>query len=412
MNLAFYISKRYLLAKKSHNAINIITAISVGLVAVGTMALIIIMSVFNGLETLVGSMDQSVSSDLLIEPTNNKYISKDSFPFQKIRNVKGVKSLSRILEDNVLLKYSPALEDENPREFIALVRGVDINYTETTQIESKIIDGAFLLNHNSRQYAVLGNGVASRLQIHLNDFDNPIRFYFPKANADPILNTLEVINIENAIPYGVFSAQQELDDKLVICSIDFVQSLMDLKNKYTSIVVAINKDISPDIVQSQIQEVLGEGYSVKNRQQQNEIMYNIMKSEKWSSFMILSFILFIATFNLVGALSVLIIDKQEDIFNLSFMGASRNLISKIFLYEGFLVTLSGTLIGLVLGSILVFLQDAFHFVPMQGSFIVDSFPVELRIMDLVAVLSVVIVVSMIAVIIPIKRLSNTFLKRN
>jgi lipoprotein-releasing system permease protein len=412
MNLAFYISKRYLLAKKSHNAINIITAISVGLVAVGTMALIIIMSVFNGLETLVGSMDQSVSSDLLIEPTNNKYISKDSFPFQKIRNVKGVKSLSRILEDNVLLKYSPALEDENPREFIALVRGVDINYTETTQIESKIIDGAFLLNHNSRQYAVLGNGVASRLQIHLNDFDNPIRFYFPKANADPILNTLEAINIENAFPYGVFSAQQELDDKLVICSIDFVQSLMDLKNKYTSIVVAINKDISPDIVQSQIQEVLGEGYSVKNRQQQNEIMYNIMKSEKWSSFMILSFILFIATFNLVGALSVLIIDKQEDIFNLSFMGASRNLISKIFLYEGFLVTLSGTLIGLVLGSILVFLQDAFHFVPMQGSFIVDSFPVELRIMDLVAVLSVVIVVSMIAVIIPIKRLSNTFLKRN
>jgi lipoprotein-releasing system permease protein len=412
MNLAFYISKRYLLAKKSHNAINIITAISVGLVAVGTMALIIIMSVFNGLETLVGSMDQSVSSDLLIEPINNKYISKDSIPFQKIKNVKGVKSLSRVLEDNVLLKYSPALEDENPRELIALVRGVDNNYNQTTQIESKIIDGTFLLNHNSRQYAVLGNGVASRLQIHLNDFDNPIHFYFPKANADPILNPLEAVNIENALPYGVFSAQQELDDKLVICSLDFVQSLMGLKNKYTSIVVAINKDISSNLVQSKIYELLGDGYSVKNRQQQNEVMYNIMKSEKWSSFMILSFILFIATFNLVGALSVLIIDKQEDIFNLSFMGASNSLISKIFLYEGFLVTLSGTLLGLVLGSILVFLQDAFHFVPMQGSFIVDSFPVELRIMDLVAVLSVVIVVSMIAVFIPIKRLSNTFLKRN
>lgn len=411
MNLAFYISKRYLLAKKSHNAINIITAISVGLVAVGTMALIIIMSVFNGLEALVGSMDQSVSSDLIIEPIASKYISQDSIPYDSIIALQGVASVSRVLEDNVLLKYSPALEDETPREFIALIRGVDDNYAKTTAIESKIIDGVFLLNSSGHQYSVLGNGVASRLQIHLNDFDNPIHFYFPKADANPILNPLNAVKIENAFPSGVFSVQQELDDKLIICSLDFVQDLMDLQNKFTSISIAVDENTTVYELQSNLKHLLGPDFSIKNRQQQNEVMYNIMKSEKWSSFLILSFILFIATFNLVGALSVLIIDKQEDIFNLSFMGASKSLIARIFLYEGFLVTLSGTLLGLILGSILVFLQDMFHFVPMQGSFIVDAFPVKLRSSDLVAVLAVVIAVSMIAVIIPIKRLSNTFLKR-
>lgn len=412
MNLPFYISKRYLLAKKSHNAINIITAISVSLVAVGTMALIIIMSVFNGLETLVGSIDQSVSSDFIITPNYSKYINNDSFPSNSIYKLLEVNAVSKILEDNALLKYTPALENENPREFIALIRGVDTNFSWATKIKSGIIDGAFLLENKSQYFVVLGNGVASRLQIHLNDFDNPIHFYFPKADADPILNPLNAVIIKNAFPSGVFSLQQELDDQLVICSLEFAQQLMGLENKFTSVAVSVNQGADNDDVQYKIMNILGQNYSVKNRKQQNEFMYNIMKSEKWSSFIILAFILFIATFNLVGALSVLIIDKQEDIYNLSFMGASKKLISSIFLFEGFMVTLSGTLLGLALGYILVMMQDVFHFVPMQGSFIVDSFPVELRGLDLLAILSVVIAVSMIAVIIPIKRLSNIFLKRS
>lgn len=412
MNLAFYISKRYLLAKKSHNAINFITAISVGLVAVGTMALIVIMSVFNGLETLVDSLDQSVSSDFIIAPNNAKYITDSNFPLDSIYKLPEINFISKILEDNSLLKYSPALEDENPREFIALIRGVDKNYAAATEIESKIIDGVFLLANKGRDFAVLGNGVASRLQIHLNDFDNPIHFYFPKVDNDPILNPLNAVIIENAFPSGVFSIQQELDDELVICSLEFTQKLMGLENKFTSAAISISETADVDKVQKQLQGILGDNYSIKNRKQQNEIMYNIMKSEKWSSFLILSFILFIATFNLVGAISVLIIDKQEDIFNLSFMGAPKTLIARIFLFEGFLVTLSGTLLGLILGSLLVFLQDLFNFIPMQGSFIVDSFPVELRSSDLMAILAVVIVVSMFAVIIPITRLSNTFLTKN
>ncbi len=411
MNLAFFISKRYLLAKKSHNAINIITAISVGLVAVGTMALIIIMSVFNGLESLVGSIDQNINADFVITNSKSKYIIDDSIPFAELHNIPEISAISRVLEDNVLLKYTPALENENPREFIALLRGVDDNFLSVTNIDAKIIDGVFLLKNKVSNYAVLGNGVASRLQIHLNDFDNPIHFYFPKIDANPSLNPLDAVNIENALPYGVLSIQQELDDKLVICSLSFAQKLMGLEHSCTSLAISAKENIDIDALQRKLQEILGNGYLIKNRLQQNAVMFNIMKSEKWSSFLILSFILFIATFNLVGALSVLIIDKQEDIFNLSFMGATKKLIVKIFLYEGFLVTLSGTLLGLLFGSALVVLQDIYHFVPMQGAFIVDSFPVELRASDLLAVLAVVIFVSMIAVFIPIKRLSKTFLQK-
>ena len=409
MNLAFFISKRYLLAKKSHNAINIITAISVGLVALGTMALIVIMSVFNGLETLVGSLDSSLNADLVIHNTKAKYLDDSTFPINEIKSIKGVNHEVRIVEDNCLLKYTPALEEYNPREFIALIRGVDPGYQYVSDINAKMIDGRFVLHAKGRDFAVLGNGVAAKLQIHINDYDNPIRCYFPNVNSGSAINPLKAVNIENIFPAGVFSVQQEWDDKLMITSLQFAQKLMNLEGKYTSVDIGLDKNANLENVQRQIQQLLGEKYSVKNKKQQNVVMYNIMKSEKWSSFLILSFILFIATFNLVGALSVLIIDKQTDIFNLSFMGATRALIAKIFLLEGFLVTLSGTFLGIGLGTALVFIQDKFHLIPMQGAFVVDSFPVELRFSDLAAVLAIVVVVSMIAVIIPIKRLSKTIL---
>ncbi|RLD46338.1 MAG: hypothetical protein DRI86_03395 [Bacteroidetes bacterium] len=411
MNLAFYISKRYLIAKKSHNAINIITAISVGLVAIGTIALIAIMSVFNGLETLVGSLSTSINSDLLIEPKTSKYIDRKDFPEEKIKKLEGIKYWSPTLGDNVLFKYKPALETIS-REYIGYLLGVEENYTKSTNIESMMIDGVFLLQNYGKPYCVMGNGVAANLQIHLNDFDNPIRCYFPKADASVNINPMDAISIGNLLPSGVFSIQQEIDEKLIIAPLNFVQELMNLKGKLTSIQVELEDESEVDNIQKEIQNIVGNSFTVKNKIQQNDVMYNIMKSEKWSSFLILAFILFIATFNLVGALSVLIIDKQADIQILTFMGANKTLISKIFLFEGFMVTMSGTLIGLVLGALLVVIQDTFGIIPMQGSFAVDSFPVELLFSDLAAVFAVVIVVSLIAVIYPIRRLSNTILLDN
>ncbi|MCK5847109.1 MAG: ABC transporter permease [Bacteroidales bacterium] len=406
MNLSFFIAKRYLLAKKSHNAINIITSISIALVAIGTMALIVIMSVFNGLETLVGELDSSASADYIIDSKFDKYINTKEFPRDKISAINGVNSVSAVLEDNLLVKYTPALEQNSAREIIALIRGVEDSYTESTSIKNKIIDGVFYLNSRGLDYCVLGNGLANHLQIHINDFDNPIICYFPKADQGITINPLDAISIENVFPAGVVTIAPELDDKIIITSLAFAQKLMNIPNRATNFYVGIGKDANIDEVQNEIQHILGSEYSVKNKKQQNEVMYNIMKSEKWSSFMILSFILFIATFNLVGALSVLIIDKQSDIKTLTFMGADKSLISKIFMIEGFMVTFSGTLLGLFLGAILIIMQDTMHIIPMQGSFIIDAFPVELRISDIISILAVVVSISMLAVVYPIRKLGK------
>ena len=406
MNLSLFIAKRYLLAKKSHNAINIITSISIALVAIGTMALIVIMSVFNGLETLVGELDSSASADYIVDNKYSKYISTEEFPVDKIKRIEGVNDITAILEDNLLVKYTPALEENSPREIIALIRGVEENYIATTAIEQKIIDGLFVLGDGRVNFCVLGNGLAHHLQIHINDFDNPITCYFPKSGQGISINPLDAIEIKNVFPSGVVTIAPELDNSIIITSLKFAQELMNLTNGATSYYIDINNAASIDLVQNEIQNILGENYSVKNKKQQNEVMYNIMKSEKWSSFLILSFILFIATFNLVGALSVLIIDKQKDIKTLTFMGAEKSLISKIFVIEGFMVTFSGTLLGLLLGVILIVLQDIFHIIPMQGSFIIDAFPVELRFIDLVSILTVVVSISMLAVIYPIRKLSK------
>ncbi len=406
MNLSFFIAKRYLLAKKSHNAINIITSISIALVAIGTMALIIIMSVFNGLETLIGDIDASASADFTIDNTFSKYIDTKEFPKQAISDIKGVNSISAIIEDNLLLKYTPALQENAPREIIAQIRGVQESYNESTNIESKLIDGTYFLESRGLNYCVLASGLASILQIHINDFDNPINCYFPKSSSGVTINPLDAISRKNIFPAGVVSMNEELNDKLIITSLKFAQELMELPNKATIYYISTNSGAEQEIIQEQIQSILGDKYSVKNKREQNQVMYNIMQSEKWSSFLILLFILFIATFNLVGALSVLIIDKQHDIKTLTFMGADKSLISKIFTIEGFMVTFSGTLLGLLFGVMLITAQDIFHIIPMQGSFIVDAFPVELRLQDLALILAVVVSISMIAVIYPIRKLSR------
>ncbi len=405
MNLPVFIAKRYLLAKKSHNAINIITSISIALVAIGTMALIVIMSVFNGLETLVGKIDSSASADLIIDNKFSKYIDGKEFPKDEILYIKGVHLVSAILNDNLLLKYTPVLEENSPREIIAQIRGVEEDYSKITNIEDKIIDGVYLLKVRSLNYCVLGNELAQRLQIHINDFDNPINCYFPKADVGISINPLDAISIKNIFPAGVINIQQELDAKLIITSLKFAQELMNTPNKATEYVVDIEDGADIVLVQNKIKAILGNNYTVKNKREQNEVMYNIMKSEKWSSFLILLFILFIATFNLVGALSVLIIDKQSDIKTLTFMGADKALISRIFMIEGFMVTFSGTIIGLLLGIAIIIAQDFFHIIPMQGSFIVDAFPIELRFVDVSIILAVVVSISMLAVVYPIRKLS-------
>ena len=404
MNLPFFIARRYLFARKSHNAINIITSISVLVVAVGTMALISIMSVFNGLEELVGSLYNSFTPELKISPKNGKYINTTDFPSNKIQEIPGLAYYTQVLEDMALLKYDALPKGSAARQYVAMIKGVSPNYAKMTGVDTMMLDGAFILKDRGANFAVLGSGVAGRLQVRLMDYDSYISVYFPNAESDAIINPMNSFNIENISPIGVFSVQQEVDDKVVLVPLSFAQKLMGKTGAATSIEISLTSTADLDKIQNQLQELLGDDYIIKNRMQQNEVMYKIMKSEKWSSFLILGFILLIAIFNVVGSTTVLIIEKRKDIQSLSHLGAEESMIKRIFLFEGMLISLFGAITGLALGLILILLQKHFGIVPMSGGFAVDAFPVALKITDFFAIFGLVIFIGFGASVYPIRKI--------
>jgi lipoprotein-releasing system permease protein len=228
--------------------------------------------------------------------------------------------------------------------------------------------------------------------------------YFPNAESDALLNPMNSFNIENITPIGVFSVQQEIDDKVVIVPISFARKLMGKEHAATSVELGLDQQTNLNEVQAQLQQLLGNDYIIKNRMQQNEVMYKIMKSEKWSSFLILGFILLIAIFNVVGSTTVLIIEKRKDIKSLSHLGAEENLIKRIFLFEGMLISLFGAILGLLLGLILIMLQKYFGIVPMSGGFAVDAFPVAMKISDFLAIFGLVLLIGFGASIYPVRKI--------
>ena len=406
MNLPFFISRRYLFARKSHNAINIITGISVVVVAVGTMALISIMSVFNGLEDLVGSLYNSFTPQVKISPANGKYITLDNFPSRDIQNNPSVAYYSEVLEDMALLKYDAYPKGSAARQYVAQLKGVSGDYKQMTGVDTMLVDGGFLLKDALSHYAILGGGVAGRLQVRLMDYDSRINVYFPNAEVDGLTNPLSSFNIESIAPIGVFSIQQEIDDNVVIVPIEFARQLMNKDNSATSIELSLNKGVNEKKLIQELKDQLGDEYIIKDRFQQNEMLYKIMQSEKWSSFMILGFILLIGIFNVVGSTTVLIIEKRKDIISLSNLGAEISLIRRIFLFEGLLISLFGAIMGLVLGFIMVLLQKYFGIVPMNGGFAVDAFPVAMKIQDFIAVFSLVLFIGFGASIYPVQKIDK------
>jgi len=406
VNLPFFIARRYLFAHKSHNAINIISGISVLVVAVGTMALISIMSVFNGLEDLVGSLYNSFTPQLKISPKNGKYIDTKDFPAKEIQRMPGIAYYTEVLEDMALLKYDAYPKGSSARQYVAQIKGVSPDYAKMTGVDTMLLDGVFKLKDRMANYAVLGSGVAARLQLRLMDYNSYISVYFPNDESGAVINPMNSFNIEQIPPIGVFSVQQEIDDKVVLVPIDFARKLMGKKTSATSIELGLSPGADIDEVQSRLQKLLGKDFIIKNRMQQNEVMYKIMKSEKWSSFLILGFILLIAIFNVVGSTTVLIIEKRKDIRSISYLGAEENLIKKIFLFEGMLISLFGAIAGLILGLILVMLQKHFGIVPMSGGFAVDAFPVALRISDFFAIFGLVILIGFGASIYPVRKIKQ------
>lgn len=396
MNLSFYIARRYILGKKSHNAINIVSGISILSVVVGAMAFIVILSVFNGFDQLVQSMYNSFNPDIKIVPAKGKVFQLNTDSLTTIREIDGVLAVTEVLEDNALLKY-------NERQTVGTIKGVSSNYNEVTHIDSLIYRGKYELHFQSMPRGVIGRGLAYHLNLNPDMFE-PLKVYVPKRNARISMDPNKSLNRKHLMVSGVFSSQPDIDGKYTIVPIEFAQSLFNYHGYYSSLEIKLKKQASTEDIQNWLEEYLGSDFIVKNKYEQNELIYKTMRTEKWAIFAILVLVLIILLFSLVGSLSMLIIEKKNDIKILHALGANNKLIQKIFYREGVIITLLGTLIGLSLGTTIVLLQQHFGLVRLQGGFIIDAYPVNLQFNDLLIVVATVISLGLIASWYPVKYL--------
>ncbi len=403
MNLPLFIALRYLFSKKKQNIINIISAISVAGIIVGTMALVIVLSVFNGFNSLIETFFSNFDPDLKITASHGKMFIPGDSRFEEIQNLPGVIHYAEVIEEVALLKYGS-------QQFPAVVKGVPQNYSNYTNIDTLMVDGAFMLEDKGINYAVVGQGVAYNLGLGLS-FVDPIRIFVPKKGRQASVNLARSLNFDYIYPAGVFSVLEEIDSKYMIVPYHFAAELFESENRVSAVELGTDPKVNPKKLQKEIQEILGESFHVKNKYQQHDLIFRTMKSEKWASYLILVFILIVASFNMLGSLSMLIIDKKEDLFILRSMGADSKLIRKIFLFEGWLITFFGAVIGSLLGILVCWIQIKFEIVtlPGAGSFIISAYPVQIILSDILLILGIVLGIGFIASWYPVRFISHRFL---
>lgn len=405
MKTAFYIARRYLISKKSVNVINIISGISIAGVTVGTFALIVILSVFNGLDTSIKTLFSSFDPDIKISAAKGKSFELKDGDFDGIKKLSGIVSVTPVIEEDAMLRYGD-------REYFATIKGVPVNYSETSGLDTSCItSGRFLLEAKQIPYAVVGQGVAYYLSVGLN-FTDPVHIYTLKKGVNGRPSLSNAFNHSTIYASGVFANQQEIDSKYVMVPFAYAQELFQMGTRVSAVELGLKKGISGESVQPEIRRILGEKFVVKTQFEQHELFYRVMKSEKWAIFIILGFILVIASFNILGSLSMLIIDKTADIAILRSMGANQKMIRTIFLFEGWMISLAGAVFGLILGILICWIQIKYGILKIpgnEGSFIFSSYPVEIRMGDLAAIFLLVTGIGFLAAWYPIRFISGKYL---
>jgi lipoprotein-releasing system permease protein len=397
LSFSFRIARRYLFSKKSHNAINIISGISAGGVAIGTMALVCVLSVFNGFESLISNMFSAFDPDLKITLTHGKTFDVKSNSFSELRKMKSVAVFTEVIEENALLRFKD-------KQMPVTIKGVSDGFERSTSIDSIMYDGKFILYDGAFQRAVAGVGVASTLGLGAH-FIDPLYIYAPKRTSK--INLLRPENSFNQIGTfvsGIFSVKQApYDDHYLLVSIDLARNLFEYqKTTVSAVELKLAKTADPKEVQKQIKTLLGNDFQVKNRYEQQESFFKIMKIEKWITYLILCFILLIASFNIIGSLSMLIIDKKADILTLRNLGADNQLIKRIFLFEGWMISGVGALAGIGLGAMLCLLQQYFGILRLGAGYVVDAYPVVTKVFDMLIVFGTVVIMGFLAAIYPVR----------
>ena len=397
MNLAQFIAGRYLFAKKSHNVINIISAISAIGMAVGTAALIIIMSVYNGFDSLIRSMMSNVEPDLLITPATGKTFIPDDSTFDWIYDQPSVKNMCCVLEEQVFISY-------DGKQSLARAKGVDWVYEEESPLKDHMRDGEFKLHRGDVPLAAVGAGLAYELGISPR-FLSPVEIYFPtRTGRISLANPAASIESVRVYPSGLFSVNNDVDAELLIVPIEKMQELLEYEDEVSAVELRLTEDSPKDELkrlQKEIGARLGPGFRANDRFQQNESLYKMMKYEKAAIFMILIFVIIIIAFNIFGSLTMLIIEKKEDIRTLRSMGAPDSLIRKIFVLEGWFISLAGLAGGLVIGVGFAALQQAFGIIKMPGHFVVQAYPIILSWSDILLTAVGVAVIGYLIALLPV-----------
>jgi ABC-type lipoprotein release transport system permease subunit len=377
MRTSLFIAGRYLFSKKKRNAINIISSIAVLAFAVCTSALIVILSTMNGFESLIFSMYNKFNPEIKITANEGKVFEQEK-TIQKLKPIKGIKNIMAIMEDNAAIR-------NGDYQTVCTVKGVDSTYFTNNGLNSMVVEGEGIVKQNGFNFMVLGSGIDQKINCNIGGPFSLVSLITPRR-GDFNVNDIDAIKTMEIEPAGVLTLDETISNRYVFVPIDFAQELFERDQQISSLEISLQKNVNPELVLTEVKLALGNSFKVQNRLQQQASLYKMFKSEKWASYAILTFILLIAAFNALGSLTMLVIEKKEDIRTLMGMGARPSLIRNVFFSNGFLISAIGTFFGLVLGIALVMVQEKYGLVKMQGA-IVENYPVKLLLNDVLLVLA-------------------------
>lgn len=391
-----------MVSKKSHNVINIISWISVLGITIGTAALIIVLSAFNGLQTLVEDLYASFDPDLKITLVEGKTFNAKDFPKDKIKQLSEVQFYNEALEEVALVKY-------DDKQTVTNIKGVQPAFFDMTGMDTLLIEGTYRPTKDEVDYMLLGWGIADKLALYISvNVPYQVSVIVPKRGTKRGLTPDSEFNRKMANAKGIFSVNPDFDTKYVITSLEFTQQLLKHNGQLSSVELGLTPSANWDDVKNKVQEIVGDDYKVQTRYELNELIFKTNKTEKWITFLILSFILVIASFNIIGSLTMLIIDKKKDVWILKTMGANNSVIRKIFFTEGMLINFLGAFIGMSLGAIISWLQWQFGLLKLEGG-VVDAYPVELQLIDFFYVGIIVVLIGLLASWYPVRILTKRHL---
>lgn len=399
MKVSFLIARRYLFAKKSAGFINLLSGITLVGVSIGTAALVVILSVFNGLQGLVEDLFSRFDAEIQIEIVEGKFFEPDSTFIKQLKSNPKIESFSFILEENALVSY-------DGKEALVQLMGIDTNWLKQTSftevLESGTISHWTLKGSKSPKGLIAGNGLAYQLGLSVSDIFNPVSIYIPKKGKKVGLNPDQAFNRQVLFVDAVFNVQPEINAKYLLVPISKMRELLTEPTRISSLNLSLKPGVNLKEVQAEVKKIFGSDFKVSNRYEQQEDIYKIFKSEKLWSFLLVGFIVFIAILNLLGSLTMLVIDKNEDIKTLRTMGASVAFIRNIFLFEGLLITYIGCAIGLTIGVVFVLLQQQFGFIGFSTNaiMVVDAYPMQLKIGDLLAIFGMISVMGFLCALYP------------